>query len=136
MLLQKDNLRTKGLLSSRGIFEQCVLRCFYELKKTPNEKFVVSNTISKIDEMIRDPSKIPSEAPNTRELIQHVQECKFEYKLQSLFNKLSKEIHGSPWSGECVKVFSKDLNSNEICLIKKISSTFGLDTELTAEEER
>jgi len=52
--------------------------------------------------------------------------------LSILFSSLSKEIHGAPWSGPGVKVYTSLLREEDGCLLRYIAADYGL--ELTTVE--
>ena len=64
-------------------------------------------------------------------LLQASKSC--ECDLQSLYVSLSHSIlHGAPWHGPSVKIFSKALKEEEICLLKFIADDMIIPYDLQA----
>ena len=128
--LEQQLLMSKGLLTSRGIFEQQLYKCLMEMKLLGicpiKEKF---NAASVIEKIVRNKTTLPPEGPSYR-LLQATEKCKGD--LSILFSSLSKEIHGAPWSGPGVKVYTSLLREEDGCLLRYIAADYGL--ELTTDE--
>ena len=84
---------------------------------------------SVIDKIVQIKTTLPPEGPSYR-LLQATEKCKCD--LSILFSSLSKEIHGAPWSGPVVKVYTSLLREEDGCLLRYIAADYGL--ELTADE--
>ena len=123
-LLIKESMQAKGLMTSRGIFERILLNVFYDLRKSKNEIFVASNMISMIDNN-DDNCNVSEDCTRIREW------CKqFSVKsLRDLYSLLSSEIHGSPWSGDSVKVYTKQMPVEYKCFLLEVAKHLKLDVE-------
>ena len=123
-LLIKESMQAKGLMTSRGIFERILLNVFYDLRKSKNEIFVASNMISMIDNN-DDNCNGSEDCTRIREW------CKqFSVKsLRDLYSLLSSEIHGSPWSGDSVKVYTKQMPVEYKCFLLEVAKHLKLDVE-------
>ena len=132
MLLEhSDNelMRVKGLLTSRGIFERYVELCISELLAL----YVITKRMPVIPflNMIADPNfTLLSKAKLTTQLVVASKNCSSD--LVSVYDTLSKDIHGLPWSGRCVRIFANDLSTNEIYLLKCIAGYLKLDIQEAA----
>ena len=125
-LKDKEVLMAKGLMTARGIFERHVGNCFHELRQLDalqlNERFNVSNLILKLD----SPSfLIPKQAKITKSFISAVKRC--NSILRDVYDDLSKEQHGHPWTGDSVQVYKKTLKPGHECVIDYIAKEMNLD---------
>ena len=84
---------------------------------------------SVIDKIVQIKTTLPPEGPSYR-LLQATEKCKGD--LSILFSSLSKDIHGAPWSGPGVKVYTSLLREEDGCLLRYIAADYGL--ELTTVE--
>jgi len=119
-------LKAKGLMTSRGIFEHHVGKCFFELKHNnalkEDERLNTSNLILKL---ASPRFKIPNDAMITKAFMEAVKGCKTN--LRDLYDDLSKEQHGFPWTGDSVKVFKRSLKPGHECVIDYIAKEMNLD---------
>ena len=125
-LKDKEVLMAKGLMTARGIFERHVGNCFHELRQLDalqlNERFNVSNLILKLD----SPSFfIPKKAKVTKSFIGAVRRC--NSILRDVYDDLSKEQHGHPWTGDSVQVYKKTLKPGHEFVIDYIAKEMNLD---------
>ena len=114
-LSQKEGLRLKGRLTSRGIFEYTMTLIQPMLVTTTGK--TISNKVSdiacEVDRLLKeDPSNLPSS--KLKDILIALRKCKFTDDdemgpLQSLYSKLSNPIHGSPWSGESILIRQAEL---------------------------
>jgi hypothetical protein len=122
---EQQLLMSKGLLTSRGIFEQQLHKCLMEMKHLEifslKERF---NASSAIDKIVQNKTTLPPEGPSYR-LLEATE--KFKGDLSILFSSLSKEIHGTPWNGLGVKVYTSLLRKEDGCLLRYIAADYGLE---------
>ena len=69
--------------------------------------------------------KIPNDAMITKSFMEAVKGCKTN--LRDLYDDLSKEQHGFPWTGDSVKVFKRSLKPGHECVIDYIAKEMNLD---------
>jgi len=128
--IQAEDLRGKGLLTSRGIFERLLTNAFYETRKSQLEKFNATKMIALISD---DTILVTSQsAPNFAKIREICRKCGLK-DVAGLYATLSEYIHGSPWHGDGVKVFSNRLSQVEKCFIVGVAEYFQL--EVTSENE-
>jgi len=122
-------LRSKGLMSCRGIFEFYVYRCFGELQKLDLAKSTMTFNVKSVIELLeRNKGKLPKEAIFCMRLLNQAEKCGVK-NLYDLYAKLSTSIHGDPWDGPSVRVYKSLLDSSDICMIDFIAEDSGLKTE-------
>ena len=126
LMKDKELLMAKGLMSSRGIFERHVGRCFYELKGlgvlSSTERLNVSNLIMKLD----SPSfKYSDDATITTAFMKAVGDC--NSNLRDLYDDISKEQHGYPWTGDSIRIFTDSMKPAHTCIIEYIANEMNLD---------
>ena len=61
-------------------------------------------------------------------LVQSAKRCGCD--LQSLYVTLCSSIHGAPWYGSSIKIFSKELREEDTCLLKAIADDMSLPYDL------
>ena len=126
LMKDKELLMAKGLMSSRGIFERQVGRCYYELKQlgvlSSNERLNISNLVLKLD----SPSfEYSDDATITTAFMKAVVDC--NSNLRDLYDDVSKEQHGYPWTGDSIRIFTKFLKPAHECIIEYIAKEMNLD---------
>jgi len=136
---QREVLRSKGLLTSRGVLEmaliqvhnECKLKgkfsaqqtCFY-LGKAKSTEQTAAWKLKKCHQEARD------KHPHSNLLDESVGKA-----YSDLYGLLSEKIHGHPWSGESIKIL--DVLPEEMqTLIARIGKLFfGLDTEVSPSDK-
>ena len=126
LMKDKELLMAKRLMSSRGIFERQVGRCYYELKQlgvlSSNERLNISNLVLKLD----SPSfEYSDDATITTAFMKAVVDC--NSNLRDLYDDVSKEQHGYPWTGDSIRIFTKFLKPAHECIIEYIAKEMNLD---------
>ena len=122
-------LAAQGLLTSRGIVEALLKKCLIEMKlfklAKDNQKEIMTNIIQL---MIRQEEKLPKTS-KCYQLLQAAKKCGCD--LVSLYESLCNGIHGAPWHGPSIKIFSKELKEEERCLLVYIADDMSLPYEIT-----
>ncbi len=141
--LIKDNLRVKGMFSSRGAFERVLL--FIHLENLPTKPFIATNTAKSLGSykpgiflscwrVIFADGMVCSSGPNTNswtaKLSSTVSDCLTaesraadaqdisDYASQ-LYGTLSLSMHGSPWETDIIE-FSEELSKLDRCVLERI----------------
>ena len=134
LIASKDQqlLQVRGLLNTRGIFEHYLWNCFLELQGLgalrADETFVVTNFITKLS---KPTFFIPPAATTTIEFFTKVQKCGCG-DLVVLYRDLSAVIHGMPWCGPSVKVYTDEMTLEQACVVKFIAKKLKLKIEKVA----
>ena len=130
LIQNKDimHLQAKGLMTSRGVFECYLQYCFFELTiNQPRRKFNASWVCEQIDA-----GKFPESAERCPRLLQMKNECSAS-SLREVYETLSNEIHGAPWSGNSINVKYTKLSKEEFCIVKAVAMEVGL--KVSADDE-
>ena len=90
-----------------------------------NQKDIMTNIIQL---MIQQEEKLPKTS-KCYQLLQAAKKCGCD--LVSLYESLCYGIHGAPWHGPSIKIFSKELKEEERCLLVYIADDMSLPYELT-----
>ena len=117
-----DTLRAKGLLSSRGIVERVLQLCHTE--RGMKGKFNATATINALgtpSEQIRRWEQCVRDTVTSC----HTGTSNITPVLQNLFNTLSNEIHGQPWSTNTILI-DDSLPQQDKCIIEKLCRHMGL----------
>jgi len=126
MSKNKELLSSRGALTARGIFEFYVNSCVVELQKlgicTLSEKFNVSNIISKMSDK-ENQHKLPVDGYCIKLLNMAKQS---RVSLKDVYMQLSKDVHGSSWSGPSVLVYADTLSQQEKCFIELVADRMNL----------
>ena len=124
----REIMAGQGRLTSRGIMEAFLGKLLIEMKVLRlvkvTEKEITTNIITLL---IQKEKHFPTTS-KCYKLLQAVKSC--ECNLQSLYLSLSHSIHGYPWYGSSVKIFSKALKEEETCLLKFIADDMSLPYHL------
>jgi hypothetical protein len=124
LMKDKEIMMAKGLMSSRGIFERLVGRCYYELKQLKyipsSERLNISNLVTKLDSF-----ENATGATITTAFVKAGRDC--NANLRDLYDDLSKEQHGYPWTGDSVRIFTKFLKPAHECIIEYIAKEMNSD---------
>ena len=122
-------LRSKGLMSCRGIFEFYVYRCFGELQKIDLAKSTMTFNVKSVIALLeRNKARLPEEAIFCTRLLNQAKKCGVT-DMYDLYAKLSTSIHGDPWDGPSVRVYKSLLESSDACMIDFIAEDSGLQIE-------
>ena len=133
-------LRTKGLLTSRGIFEFFLIRAGFELKAEQAKKGLdVTSACSRIDEIIDKNISTSEEYMGyyTKKVYQVALKCRSldnypgKNVLTKLFSKLSNSIHGYSWNGQSVLIYTRDLEPNDRCILASMCEEIGINSQLS-----
>ena len=125
-LKEKENqiLGLKGLLTSRGVFENYLDFCLSELKgaklASSSQKF---NATYVIDIMAKLKHNLPKDGVCIK-LLNAAAACNAD--LRSFYSTLSLEIHGAPWNGPSLKVYSNEMKQSEQCIVYFIAESMML----------
>ena len=112
-LQEKENqiLGIKGLLTSRGIFENYLDFCLSELINAKlasyNQKFNVSYII---ETMRKSKDKLPINGKCIK-ILNAAADCSAD--LKSVYSTLSRDVHGAPWGGPSLKVYLNEMEPSE-----------------------
>jgi len=124
MLLNKEILMDKGLLSFRGILERVLKDAYLETRSWGASKFIPMNMCRRI----MDTAYTPTEDAEVFYLLREwLADCGREIDLVKLYEELSKEIHGQQWSDEVVILRSKYFSKQEQCFLLKVAGFLHLD---------
>jgi hypothetical protein len=136
----KEVFQAKGLMNVRSIYELFLRHCFDELMKLgflkPGTKFNVTEFVSKIWNSNTPTytypaaagSTIPAAACKTITFLEKARNCNVD--LPILYVTLCREIHGSPWCGDSVKVYQSDMEKEESCIVEYFVGEMSLDCAL------
>ena len=134
----QDKLRSQGLMTSRGVYERSLYDAYYadfpNLKKLPQIAASYKHIINKWEKLDNDSThKCSAKVQN---IIDAFKECGLKSAdVSLLYNSLAKGIHGYPWSGSSVKVYTSSLNNEKYaCVIKKICKDMNLDVQEIVEK--
>jgi hypothetical protein len=147
-LLEKDLeykeielLRSRGLFTGRGIFEFYLTQAGFELKSPNATKGLdITSTCNKIDEILecKPEQKVSFSLKNyTSKIYEIAFNCKVstgiegDKILSKLYRKLSNSVHGHPWYGNSVMIYSKDLNPIDSCLLVTLCEKMNLTTQFS-----
>jgi len=131
-----EYLRTKGLLTGRGIFEYHLKQAGKELSNGP-KGLDVATACEKIGSIFMS-DKVPKAAtkPNTYLICNILRQCNCqnEFDLKNLWrNNLCSDVHGFAWSGHSVQVYSVGLSEFEKCFLKSLVTNNGMSVEWTTD---
>jgi hypothetical protein len=134
-LKEKENqiLGLKGLLSSRGIFENYLDFCLSELQlaklASPSQKFIATYII---DIMAKFKHDLPKDGVCIK-ILNAAAACNAD--LKSVSSTLSRDIHGAPWNGNggmgSLKVYLNEMNQCEQCIVYFIAESMLLKIQET-----
>jgi hypothetical protein len=134
----QDKLRSQGLMTSRGVYERSLYDAYYvdfpSLKKLPQVAETYKHIINEWGKLDKDSMyKCSAKVQN---IIDAFKECGLtSADVFLLYNSLAKSIHGYPWSGSSVKVYTSSLdNEKYACVIRKICKDMNLDVEEIVEK--
>jgi len=122
-LKEKENqiLGIKGLLTSRGIFENYLNFCLIELKDAKlaslNQKFNVSYIIST---MTKEMHSLPKDSMCMK-ILNAARAC--DADLNSVYSTLFRDIHGAPWNGPSLKVYLNEMGQCDQCIVLFIAES-------------
>ena len=119
-----------GLLTSRSIIEALLRKLLIEMKVLRLVKDTEKEIMTNIITLLKQKEKHFPPTSKCYKFLQAAKSC--ECDLQSLYSSLSHSIHGAPWHGPSVKIFSKALKEEEICLLKFIADDMSLPYDLQA----
>ena len=129
-IMEKDGeiMAGLGLLTSRSIMEALLRKLFIEMKVLRLVKYTEKEIMANIITLLKQKEKHFPTTSKCYKLLQAAKSC--ECDLQSLYSSLSHSIHGAPWHGPSVKIFSKALKEEETCLLKFIADDMNLTYDL------
>jgi len=138
ILVCKDNeianektsrLQAQGTMTSRGVFEQVMFEIGTVLLPK-QRKPTVTDVCRMIGEMIYSNKRTGNS--NADSIIEMFKTCgiKDSAAAINLYSVLSVEVHGFPWNGGSVRVFTKDLGQNEVCIVEGLCKYLHLNIEL------
>ena len=138
---EAELLRSRGLFTSRSIFEFYLLQAGTELKSPEAKKGLdVTTTCYRIDSIIENSSNLTlteEYKSYTTKIIQIVLTCqtssevKNKNLLSNLYSKLSNSVHGYPWYGPSVLIYGKDLEPIDSCLLVGMCDNFNVKSEIS-----
>ena len=116
-----ETLRTKGLLTSRGVFEFVLKRIHFERRL--GKKFFAQSTCDSLDE---EPPSERTEAWKLKECFEHMRKHHPDATMAKMsigkaysevYGVLSQEIHGYPWSGQSVSIVSLEMCTSRVLIM-------------------
>ena len=135
-----DLMRSRGLFTSRSIFEFYLLQAGKELKSSDAKKGLdVTTTCNRIDSIIENSSNLllTEDGRYTTKIINIVLTCqtssqvKNKNLLSNLYSKLCNSVHGHPWYGPTVLVYGKDLEPIDSCLLVNMCDKMNVLSEIS-----
>jgi hypothetical protein len=135
-----DLMRSRGLFTSRSIFEFYLLQAGKELKSFYARKGLdVTTTCNRIDSIIENSSSLllTEYGTYTTKIINIVLTCqtssqvKNKNLLSNLYSKLCNSVHGHPWYGPTVLVYGKDLEPIDSCLLVTMCDKMNVLSEIS-----
>ena len=123
-----ENMTSKGLLTARGILEAMLRKCLIEMKVLGLVKETEKDNMTNIIQHLTQKEKHFPETSKCYLLVQSAKRCGCD--LQSLYVTLCSSIHGAPWYGSSIKIFSKALREEDTCLLKAIADDMSLPYDL------
>ena len=126
----REIMAALGLLTSRGIIEALLRKLLIEMKVLRLVKDTEKEIMTNIITLLKQKEKHFPPTSKCYKFLQAAKSC--ECDLQSLYSSLSHSIHGAPWHGPSVKIFSKALKEEEICLLKFIADDMIIPYDLQA----
>jgi hypothetical protein len=124
-VIRAESLRSKGLLTSRGVFEFKLKLVYHETK--PTKKFNATEICNYLNKLLLLKSK-GDMGTHTQDMINFAKLCKLTNFIE-IYSELSNEIHGYSWDGMSVKALKENTSSNTLCLTKHIAKSFNLNVE-------
>ena len=119
-------MRAKGLFTSRGIFEYYLNQAGFELKSpTATKGLNVTAACQKIDAFLQD-DRIPDKSLYYTCMVFNLAKncCPPPFKftesslfLTKLYGKLCNSVHGHPWHGPSVLIYSGELDQWDSCIL-------------------
>ena len=128
---EKENqvLGLKGLLTSRGVFENYMEFCLTELKSlslvSSTQKFNVGLIIETMTKE-QNSQKLPKDG-HCRKIVEEARNCQAD--LKKVYSTLSREVHGSPWSGPGLKIRLDEMEEKDKCIVLFIANSMLLTYE-------
>ena len=128
---EKERLQVNGLMTSRGILEWLIIEVAKELK-APAAKNIPPNTdvCERVAFMVGKQER-PNGDSSLSALYDIFLECGVDTaeKGRLIYKEVSCEIHGYPWSGPGVKVYTSRMNekSKLKCVIKAVAKYHNLE---------
>ena len=123
-----ESMTSKGLLTARGILEAMLRKCLIEMKVLGLVKETEKDNMTNIIQHLTQKEKHFPETSKCYLLVQSAKRCGCD--LQSLYVTLCSSIHGAPWYGSSIKIFSKALREEDTCLLKAIADDMSLPYDL------
>ena len=121
-------MTSKGLLTVRGVMEAMLRKCLIEMKVLGLVKETEKDNMTNIIQHLTKKEKHFPETSKCYLLVQSAKKCGCD--LQSLYVTLCSSIHGAPWYGSSIKIFSKALREEDTCLLKAIADDMSLPYDL------
>ncbi len=129
---QKDLLQSKGLMTSRGIYENLLQAVGKELKSPTARKNPTCTEVCEIVAgMVESNTVPPDNLLSLAVLYKIYSDCNINTpeKGRRSYNEVSVEIHGFPWNGEAVKVYTSKMSkvSQLKCIITAVARHYNFD---------
>ena len=121
-------LASQGLLTSRGVAEAKFKKCLIEMKVLKLAKDSERDNISNIIALLGKHEKNLPVTSKCHQLLEAARSCGCD--LKSLYETLCNAIHGAPWHGPSIIIFSKELREEEICLLAFIAEDMSIPYDL------
>jgi hypothetical protein len=123
-LSEHERMFARGLVNSRGVFEWALKIMYLEL--FPSKKFNASTAALEVAKCLvtrSTPSALIENSDASR-LYQILLSCHIssEQALKDLYSTLSTDIHGLPYSGPAVTVYSSFMSEEHKCVITRIAA--------------
>lgn len=120
--IRGELLKTRGLMTSRGVFEHVLRGVFKRDGQYFKGGFTASKTVEVIRQFVEFPVNYPNLSADTVDLVQMVRNCFPDLdEWEKIYSMLSNRIHGYPWDGDCVHVVADAMPQATCCVIKKIA---------------
>ena len=132
----KELMMAKGTMTCRGIFEFYLTICYAELKGLgalgDKEKLIYTNFIQKVTATT---FTVPSKAFKTSAFFEAMMKCGMPLdQLSVAYSDLCNDVHGYPWHGTSVKVFTDQMQDTTACLVSFIAEQLNLDVDVTVQK--
>ena len=126
--LRSDLLRTKGLFTSRGIFEYILSMSWreYHSSKDKQPRFNASSAASIISKQLEHGTR-PS-GKYSGDLYDFAVKCGC-HDLTSLYSILSFDIHGYQWTGRAVLIYAEEIGPSYSCFLREVCDSLQIKHE-------
>jgi hypothetical protein len=126
---EKSRMQQQGLMTSRGVTEQILSKIGRNIY--PKQKRTTPTDVLNYLADVNSGKVTSTDDYEVLRIVDIFKKCGFSTKkdFEDLYSKLSKEIHGYPWSGDSVKIYVNDLGEKNSCIVKELCKLLFLETD-------